>query len=67
MATDSERNGPTAADAIADSDDLLPPGHPAASTPPIPSAGEQISRGADELAVPGDDIVHENTDHSDYT
>ena len=59
MGTEQGRSEPTAADAMAN--DPLPPGHPGASTPSVPSAGEQISRGGDELAVPGDDVVvHEN-------
>jgi hypothetical protein len=45
-------------------DDPLPPGHPAADSQPVPSAGEQISRDAEELAVPGDDVLV-NREHGD--
>ena len=37
----------------------LPPGHPAAGSTAVPSAGEQLSRGGDEMPVPGDDVLLE--------
>ena len=37
--------------------DRVPPGHPAATSRAVPSAGEQLSRGDGVTAVPGDDVL----------
>jgi hypothetical protein len=53
---------PTAVERIAATGVNPKPGHPATADPALPSAGEQLSRGADEPAVPGDDVVLEEQD-----
>lgn len=54
---DTPPDEPTAAEVIASSGDAPEPGHPAAADQSSPSAGEQIGRGGDDHAVPGDDVL----------